>query len=61
VAAVSITVSDDFETFQHGDDALAGTRSLEMARFLSLSLADKGFVLLRFLGMSVLACRFCKP
>jgi hypothetical protein len=23
-AAVSITVSDDFETFQHGDDVLAG-------------------------------------
>jgi len=23
LAAVSITVSDDFETFQHGDDVLA--------------------------------------
>jgi hypothetical protein len=38
-----------------------GTRSLEMSRFLALSLADNGFFLLRFLGMFVLACALCRP
>ena len=38
-----------------------GTRSLEMARFLALSVADNGFFLLRFLGIFVLACALCKP
>jgi hypothetical protein len=39
---LSVTVGDDFETFQHGDDDLAW-HTLEMARFLTLSLADSVF------------------
>jgi len=33
-----------------------GTRSLEVARFLAVSVADNGFFLLRFFGIAVLAC-----
>jgi hypothetical protein len=32
------------------------TRSLEISRFLAVSLADNGFFLLRFFGIAVLAC-----
>jgi hypothetical protein len=38
-----------------------GTRSLDMSRFLALSLADNGFFLPRFFGISVFVCAFRKP
>ena len=38
-----------------------GTRSLEVARFLALSVAANGFFLLRFFGIAVLACTLCRP
>jgi hypothetical protein len=59
-AAISVTVSDDFEALEHCDDVLA-RHPLEMARFWALSLADNGFFLLRFFGIAVLACTLCKP
>jgi hypothetical protein len=38
-----------------------GTRSLEIARFLAVSIADNGFFLLRFFGIAALACALCRP
>jgi hypothetical protein len=37
---ISVAVSDNLEAFEHGDDLLASARSLEIARFLALSVAD---------------------
>jgi hypothetical protein len=36
-----------------------GTRSLDMSRFLVLSLIDNGFFLLRFFGISVFGAALC--
>ncbi len=39
----------------------AGTRSVEMVRLCRLSSLFSGFFLLRFFGIAVLLCSFCRP
>jgi hypothetical protein len=60
-AAVSITGAMILKRLSMAMTFSQATRSLEMARFLSLSLADNGFFLLRFLGMLVFVRLLCRP